>query len=284
MHPEIISFGPFAIRAYGLMLAIGFLAGIFLAARRAEKYGENPDHVYNLAVWIIVSSLVGARLYYVMAHYTEFRAPEGVTGLSRVFFEFRNTFWPVDAAGNVGLSGLILYGGLILATITTVGYLRINKLSAPRFMDIIAPSLGIGEFFTRIGCFLNGCCYGTPTDHVCGVVFPPESAAGYFYPETPLHPSQLYNSAAGLAIFGALLFLERYKRFDGFLALWYFIFYSAGRFTIDFSRFYERDQFVFGLSQNQIISIVVFTVSTALLVYFQRRAAKHGGEALHADN
>jgi phosphatidylglycerol---prolipoprotein diacylglyceryl transferase len=281
MHPEIISFGPFAIRAYGFMLAIGFLSGIYLAARRAEKYGENPDHVYNLAVWIIVSSLIGARLYYVMTHYSGFRAPEGVTGIMRIFVEFRSIFWPIDAAGNVGLSGLILYGGLILATITTVGYLRFNKLSPPRFMDILAPSLGIGEFFTRIGCFLNGCCYGTPTDHACGIVFPSESAAGYFYPETPLHPAQLYNAGAGLAIFGVLLLLERYKRFDGFLALWYFTLYSVGRFTIDFSRYYERDSLVLGMSQNQIISIIAFTISTSLLAYFQWRAVQRGDTELH---
>jgi len=274
MHPEILSIGPLTIRSYGLMLATGFMAGIFVAAKRARNAGENPDHIYNLSVWIVLSSLVGARVYYVLTHYREFRVLEDVSFARRVFLEMKNMFWPVGADGQVGISGLILYGGLIAATAVAVFYLRAHRLKVPKFTDFLAPSLGLGEFFTRIGCFLNGCCYGTPTDSCVGVVFPHESAAGFFYPETPLHPAQLYNACAGLAIFFLLLYLERYKKFDGFTSLLYFILYAAGRFTIDFFRYYEKKMIVFGLSQNQIISIVVFAVSLSLLVFFSKRATR----------
>ena len=270
MHPEIVSIGPFVIRAYGLMLAIGFLVGILIAARRAKNMGENPDHVYNLSVWIVVSSLVGARLYYVITHYGEFRA-DGLSLPLRVFTEFKNIFWPVSH-GEIGISGLILYGGLIAATLMTALYLRRHRLSVPKYMDILGPSLGIGEFFTRIGCFLNGCCFGKPTDSFCGVVFPPESAAGYYYPNTHIHPSQLYNSFAGLVIFILLITLERYKKFDGFTALMYFILYSLGRFTIDFTRHYESSMTVWGLSQNQLLSVGVFVICVVLLAYFTKKA------------
>jgi len=274
MHPEIISIGPFTIRSYGLMLAVAFLSGIVIAARRAKRAGENPDHIYNLSVWVVVSALLGARLYYVVTHYGEFRADRSLPFLVRVFTGLKNMFWPVGADGRVGISGLILYGGLIAATAATAVYLKRHDLSIPKYMDLIGPTLGLGEFFTRIGCFLNGCCFGKPTESWVGVVFPPSSAAGYCYPGIAIHPSQLYNAFAGLVIFFLLLFLERYKRFDGFTALLYFILYSIGRFVIDFSRYYESSMKVFGLSQNQVISLVVFAVCSSLLVYLWRRAGR----------
>lgn len=275
MHPEIIAIGPFAIRSYGLMLAIGFLAGIMFAAWRAKKAGENPDHVYNLSLWVVISSFTGARLYYVVTHYDEFRAEKGLSLPVRIYTELKNMFWPVGGDGQIGISGLILYGGLILATIAAAVYLKKHKLSIPKYMDLLGPSIGLGEFFTRIGCFLNGCCFGKPTDSFSGVVFPETSSAGYYYPDMHIHPSQLYNSFAGLAIFVLLLYLERYRRFDGFTALLFFLLYSLGRFTIDFTRYYETDMKVWGLSQNQLLSLGVFMVSGSLLLYFSKRAEKN---------
>jgi len=275
MHPEIIAIGPFAIRSYGLMLSIGFLAGIMFAAWRAKKAGENPDHIYNLSFWLVISSLVGARLYYVITHYDEFRANKGLSLPIRIFTELKNMFWPVGGDGQIGISGLILYGGLIFATIAAAVYLKKHKLSIPKYMDLLGPSVGLGEFFTRIGCFLNGCCFGKPTDSFVGVVFPETSAAGYYYPDIHIHPSQLYNSFAGLAIFAILLYLERYKRFDGFTALLFFLLYSIGRFTIDFTRYYETDMKVWGLSQNQLLSLGVFVTAGSLILYFSKRTGKN---------
>lgn len=267
MHPGIVSIGPFAIRSYGLLLAVGFLTGTIIAAIRARKAGENPEHIYNLSVWVVISSLVGARLYYVFTHYYEFRADTDLSPLKRFFIELKNMFWPIGSDGQVGISGLTLYGGIILATIVTALYLKKNELSIPKYMDLIAPSLGIGEFFTRIGCFLNGCCFGKPTEAWCGVVFPESSAAGYFYPGVTLHPAQLYNSLAGLAIFAILVKTERYKKFDGFTALLFFILYSTGRFTIDFFRHYEERLKIRGMSLNQILSLVVFCVCVTAIIY-----------------
>ena len=274
MHPEIISIGPFAIRSYGLMLAVGFLTGTIIAAIRARKAGENPEHIYNLSVWVVVSSLIGARLYYVFTHYYEFRADAGMSPLKRFFSELKNMFWPIGSDGQVGISGLTLYGGIILAVIVTALYLKKNELSIPKYMDLIAPSLGIGEFLTRIGCFLNGCCFGKPTEAWFGVVFPESSAAGYFYPGVALHPAQLYNSLTGLAIFAILVKTERYKKFDGFSALLFFILYSAGRFTIDFFRHYESRLKIRGLSLNQILSLVVFCVCVTAIIYLWKMCDK----------
>ncbi len=255
------------------MLAIGFITGIMFAAYRAKRAGDNPDHVYNLSVWLVISSLLGARLYYVFTHYHEFRVDKNIPFVNRLLMELKNMFWPVGVDGQVGISGLVLYGGLIAATLTAAIYLYMYKLNAKRYLDFLAPSLGLGEFFTRIGCFLNGCCFGKPTESALGMLFPQDSAAGMFFPGLHVHPSQLYNSFAGLAIFFALIKLERYKRFDGFTALLYFMLYSIGRFSIDYSRYYESELIYYGLSHNQILSIVIFVIAASLLIYFSKTAS-----------
>ncbi|MFC1607076.1 prolipoprotein diacylglyceryl transferase [Candidatus Latescibacterota bacterium] len=274
MHPTIISIGPFAIRSYGLLLAIGFFLGILLAAKRARKIGENPDHIYNLSVWVVLSSLIGARLYYIASFYHEFRADDAETLTARIFTEMKNMFWPVGSDGQVGISGLVLYGGLIFATITATVYFKRNRLNIPLYMDIIAPSIGLGEFFTRIGCFLNGCCFGKPTDFFLSVVFPRESAAGYYFPDMHIHPTQLYNSLAGLSIVVILLSLERFKKFNGHTALLYFILYSIGRFTIDNYRYYSNSLTWGEFSHNQVYSMIVIVIAGSLFAWLHIRALK----------
>ncbi|MFC1490422.1 prolipoprotein diacylglyceryl transferase [Candidatus Latescibacterota bacterium] len=267
MHPTIISIGPFAIRSYGLMLATGFLCGIMLAAWRAKKAGENVDHIYNISVWIVFASLIGARSYYILTNYSEFRVRGEMFFLKRFFLEFKNMFWPVQANGQIGISGLILYGGLIAATFVAIIYLRHYKLSVAKYLDILAPSFGIGEFFTRIGCFFNGCCFGKPTESSLGVVFPDNSVAGMYYPDIHIHPSQLYNSFAGLGIFLFLLYVERYKRFDGFLALVFFMMYGVIRFSTDFTRHYDSNLRFHSFTHNQVLGIIVFTIAASVMAY-----------------
>lgn len=274
MFSTLFSIGPFALRSYGLMLAIGFLSGIMIAAKRAQKAGENPDHIYNLSVWVVISSLLGARLYYVVTHYHEFRADHASSVVNRIFIELKNMFWPVGSDGQVGISGLILYGGLILGTITAAYYFRKHKLNIPLYLDIITPSMGIGEFFTRIGCFLNGCCFGHPTDSFMGMIFPENSPAGYFYPDTHIHPTQLYNSGAALFIFAMLLFLERYKKFNGFTMLSYLMLYSIGRFSIDFLRYYGKNLRFMGFTHNQLLSMFAFTAALTLMIVLSVRAKR----------
>lgn len=273
MFPVIFSMGPIQIRSYGLMLAIGFLAGIILAARRAEKAGENPDHIYNFSVWAVLSSLIGARVYYVITHYSEFRAGETYSLAGRILVELKNMFWPIGADGQIGLSGLIYYGGLIAATLATLVFLRIYRLNTPKFLDILAPSVALGEAITRIGCFLNGCCFGRPTDSIFGVVFPDMCAAGSCYPGIAVHPTQLYSSVAALVVMALILLLERYKRFNGFSALLFFMLYGLDRFVLDFFRFYEDGMKTFGLSQNQLLSLGLFAVCGIIMLVLSRRAA-----------
>ncbi|MDZ7338143.1 MAG: prolipoprotein diacylglyceryl transferase [candidate division KSB1 bacterium] len=250
MHPVLFKLGPLQIHAYGLMLATSFVLGILLAARRAKKVGIDPNRIMDLGVVVAVSAIVGARLFYVVRHLDEFRG------------HWTDTFNPFQSTGQVGIGGLTLLGGVILALVTSYIYLRAKGLPFLRVADMVAPSLGLGIFLTRIGCFLNGCCYGVPTKLPWGVSFPEGCAAHWQYGSVPIHPTQLYSSLGGLIIFLALLALDRRRAFDGYLFYFFLIFYGLGRFLVDFVRYYEPSMVLMRLgsvaiSYNQAISLLM---------------------------
>jgi len=139
---------PLRIFGYGLSLVLGFLTGVWLAQWRARRVGENPDRVVYCGLLALVGGIIGARLAYVIENHQRFFPEYGDAsgGLLEIF--------------NVTSGGLIYYGGVALATLLVLAYLRIKRLPARRFLDIIAPSLMVGLAFGRVGCLLNGCCYG----------------------------------------------------------------------------------------------------------------------------
>ncbi len=262
MHPELFRIGPFAVHSYGVMLALSFILGIYVAVKKGEKRGIDGDAIVNLGFIIIIASIVGARLFYVIFHTEEF------TG------RWLYAFWPVQEDGTVGLGGLILLGGFILAVTASAIYIRIKRLKFWRLADSIAPSIALGVFLTRIGCYLNGCCFGVACDYPWGVNFPAYSPAGATMGDLYIHPTQLYSSLYGLAIFGILMFLDRKPNFDGLLIGSFLILYGIARFTVDFFRYYENQMFIIdGLQFNQVVSIIMFISGIAILVY-QRKASR----------
>lgn len=261
MHPVLFKLGALEIRAYGLMLALSFLLGIYLSVYRAKKQGVNPNHIMDLSVIIIISAIIGSRLLYVLFHLDEFRG------------RWLDTINPFQSDGQIGLAGLTVLGGVILSFISSYIFLKIRNLSFYKIADIMVPAIGLGIFLTRIGCYLNGCCFGLPCEggHAC-VTFPMNSAAGSQFPGVPLIPAQLYSSAYGLIIFVSLLVAERWKKFDGFLLALFFILYGISRFVIDFYRYYEDSMVILqmgerGLSLNQGISLLFVLVGIILLIY-----------------
>ncbi|GAB4331034.1 MAG: prolipoprotein diacylglyceryl transferase [Calditrichia bacterium] len=266
MHPELFRIGPLAVHSYGLMLAISFVVGIFLASKLAEKRGIKGDEIVNLGFVIIVSSVIGARLFYVLFHLDEFRG------------RWIYTFWPVQEDGTVGLGGLILLGGVIFAFIAGALYIRRKKMRFLPVADSLVPGLAFGIFLTRIGCFLNGCCFGKACDLPWGVVFPEHSPAGAVLPGIHLHPTQLYSSAYGLIIFFILIFLEKREKNDGLLLGTFLVLYGISRFTVDFFRYYESQMFLFaGLDFNQVVSLLML-IAGATLLYFRLKLAKGSAE------
>lgn len=266
MHPELFRIGPFSIHSYGVLLALSFIFGIFIAVKKGEKRGINGDEIVNLGFIIIVSSIIGARLFYVLFHLAEFRG------------RWLYTFWPVQEDGTVGLGGLILLGGVIFAFLGSTIYILYKKLNFWKLADSIAPAIALGIFLTRIGCFLNGCCFGKACTLPWAVKFPANSPAGSVMGNLAIHPTQLYSSLYGLLIFIILMILDRLKTFNGFLIGMFLILYGVSRFTVDFFRYYEEQMFVFsGIEFNQLVSLVMF-VSGVFIIIYKWRSLKSIGQ------
>ena len=265
MHPVLFRIGPLAIHGYGFMLSLSFLVGVYLSIWRGRKLGLDPGRMMDLAMCVMISSAVGARLFYVIPHWEEFSGHPW-----DVINPFQN--------GEVGIAGLTLYGGLILAVVVGIWFARRHRMPVWRVTDAMAPAVASGIFLTRIGCFLSGCCFGKPSVVSWAMTFPRNSAAGYLFPNTPIHPTQVYSSLYGLAIFGILLSLERFKRFDGFTFWVFILLYSVARFAVDFVRYYEESMTLFhagdvGISLNQAISVGGFVLALVMLFVLRKRGA-----------
>jgi phosphatidylglycerol:prolipoprotein diacylglycerol transferase len=238
------------------MLALSFLFGIWFSGNRAKKNGLEPHVVSDVGFYVILASIIGARLYYVLLHFEEFRGD-----LTAIFNPFH--------AGNLGIGGLVMYGGFIGAIVSGIIYFKIKKYPFLPYADAMAPAIGFGIFLTRIGCFLNGCCYGAPTHSALGVGFPKNSPAGYYQYEchaTALYPSQLIESAGGLLMAIIVLAIGTKKTFAGFQFYLVGLMYTVLRFCVDFTRFYSPQERLGGLSHNQIVCIVLFILFAALLL------------------
>ena len=256
MHPILVHLGKLQIRSYGFMLALSFLLGIWLAGRRAKKAGVDPQKILDLSVIIIIAAVVGSRLLYVLFHIEQYSNPLDMFAL-----------WE---------GGATFYGGFILAVLASYWWLQKNSMSFLQVADIIAPSIALGLVFTRVGCFLSGCCYGKPTDASWGVVFPPSSPAGSAalamarergVDHVALHPAQLYASFAGLVIFSVLMLFQPKLGKRGATFGLLMILYGVGRFTIDFFRIYEANARVLaGLTFNQIISVGLVLLGLFLMM------------------
>ena len=155
------------IRGYGMMLLLGVLAGVTLAAHRARRMGIHPDHIYSLAFWLFLGGIVGARLYYVVEYWDQFRG----NSMGHVFTPWET----IRQMVNVTQGGLVVYGSLIGGFIASVAYIYNKKLPLLAMGDLIAPSLMIGLALGRIGCLLNGCCFGQVCQLPWSHSFPKES-------------------------------------------------------------------------------------------------------------
>ncbi|NIN00116.1 MAG: prolipoprotein diacylglyceryl transferase [candidate division Zixibacteria bacterium] len=265
MYPVLIKLGPLAVRTYGFLLVLAFVMGIWFSARRAKKQGSGIEWLPDLSLIVLISAIVGSRFFYVIYHLKEF---EG---------RILDMINPIQSTGEIGIGGLSMFGGLVLAIVCGIVYVHIKKLGVWKIADIVAPSIMLGLSIARIGCFLNGCCFGNPSESSLSVIFPYNSPGGYMFPDTPIFPIQLVASFLGFFIFGMLLLLERFKRFDGFTFWLMLIFYSAARFTIDFFRYYEESMIFLRMggasfTVNQALIVLIFIVSVFMWIYLRRKS------------
>lgn len=243
MHPILLKFGPLTLYSYGLMVALGFLAGIFLAAYLAKKSGIEPEIILDIAPFVLVGSILGARIFYAMEFWREFRGNP-----LEIFFLWKG--------------GLVFYGGLLFAILGLLLAVKIFKLDFWKIMDILAPSTALGYAIGRIGCFLNGCCYGVETKVPWAVNFPTETVLR--------HPTQIYASFSGLLICSLLLLIFfKYRKFDGLVLIWGLLLYGVYRFLIEFIR--TNPRYLLNLTEAQWASILLFILAGGLYIKLRRR-------------
>ncbi len=259
MHPVLftIPLVDLPLYSYGFMLALSFLTGIWYAGKRAAKNGLSPEAVSDVGFWIILSAVIGARLYYVILHFEEFQG-----NLLSIINPFQGS--------SVGIGGLVLYGGVIGAIFAGYAFFKIKNLPFHGYADAIAPVFGTGIFFTRIGCYLHGCCWGRATDSALGVVFPTNCPAGHYQHINSiehLFPAQLFLAFAGLLMAGIVLLVEKKKPFVGFQFYLTIAIYAIIRFLGDFTRHYRNNESIMGLSHNQIVCIVLFSIMMGIIFY-----------------
>lgn len=261
MYPELFKIGNFPVTSYGLWLAVGMMAALFVASRLAAKDGLPRERIYDLGLWTLLGGLLGSKIL-------------------MLFVDPNAEIFTIDFLR----SGGVFYGGLIGGFVTVALLMWKYQLNFWKVADAFAPAVALGQAFGRQGCFAAGCCWGKPTDWWWGVHF---TEAGHEYTGVPmygpdnsdlfLHPTQLIESFTMLAVFGLLFWLHGKKRFDGQILILYGIIYSIFRFSIEFIRDDPRgDLFgltsATGLSTSQLVSLFVAACAIIFMIWRLRSA------------
>lgn len=262
---HITVFG-FDIAYYGMIIGVAILAGIFIAAAEAKRTGQNPEDYFDFAIYAVIFSIMGARIYYVVFSWDMYK-----DDLKSIF--------------NLRQGGLAIYGGVIAAIITVLVYARIKKMSAPVMFDTACIGLVAGQAIGRWGNFFNREAFGEYTDGFTAMRLPVSAVRSSDITElmrqhmetvdnTPciqVHPTFLYESVWCLIVFVILLLYRRHKKFDGEVFLIYLSGYGFGRFWIERLR---TDQLLIpgtGVPVSQLLAAIL--VISSVLIMIRKRVA-----------
>lgn len=255
--PAIAEPGGVPVRGYGVMLLLAAAAGTWLSVRRGRAAGFDADTVIGLGTWIFVAGILGARLFYVIQYRADFFVPGEPLSAS---------LWRV---AEISKGGLVVFGSLPTAGLAAWWYARKHGLPLLSLADVIAPGLLVGLAIGRVGCFLNGCCYGGPTDLAWGTVFPADSPPSQAYPagnggSLPIHPVQLYATidAVILALL-AMAFTPVARRQGAVFAL-VLTLHPISRILQEIIRVDEPHSLGGALSVSQAISLVLLGLAAVL--------------------
>jgi len=276
-NPILFSFGPFSIRWYGLLIVLGALAAAYIGTIEARRKREDPEHMWNLLIWVLIAGIVGARIYHVLS------SPPGASrDFNYYFFEhpftdvtFFGVVIPFPSALMIWEGGIGIFGGLVGGVLAVIIYTRIHKLNVWRWLDILAPGMLLAQAIGRWGNYFNQELYGPPTDLPWGILItnvnqriPPYNDLTVYPLETTFHPVFLYESLWNVAGFVLLMWIGRKyagKLLDGDLMSLYLIWYPTGRILVEMLR---PDAWTLsGIPTAQIVSILLIVLGVALFWY-----------------
>ena len=243
MIPRILQIGPIPINSFGLMVALGFFAGMYVLARSFERNGLPPELAEKYVIAAAISGLLGARLWFIMIYYGEINRP-----FIEVLFSS---------------AGFVFYGGFLIALATLFILTRIDKISFAKFIDSVGPTMAIGYAIGRVGCQLSGDGdYGLATTSFWGM-----SYAQGVVPTPPgieAFPTPVFESVMALLVCAVLLKVEKDRLLQAPFSRFglYLLFMSIERFLIEFIRI--EDRYAYGLSEAQLIAVGLFLVGLIL--------------------
>lgn len=247
MKRDLFTIGEFTLHGYGLMIAIGILSAYLCTEYRAKKRNMEYEKIFDMTIWCAVIGLIGAKLLYCITILPE------IIENPAVLLEIGD--------------GFVVYGGIIAGILAGYLFCKKNHWNFLEYFDLAMPAIALAQGFGRIGCFLAGCCYGKECSASFGIVFPNGSSAPA---GVPLIPTQLISSGLDFLNFLVLILIARKQKAPGVIAGCYLIFYSAGRFVIEFFRGDLIRGFVGVLSTSQFIAIILFVVGLIIVRVSQK--------------
>ncbi len=249
MKNDLLTIGGLTVHGYGLMIGIGFIAAYLMTEFRARKYRMNTDIVFTLFISSVVFGLLGAKVLYYL------------TILDRVI---KDPGVILDE-----MEGFVVYGGIIGGVLAGYVVCRIKKEKFWQYFDLIAPAIALAQGFGRIGCLLAGCCYGKETDSPLSITF---HTSDFAPNDVALIPTQIYSSILDFLNCIVLCLIARYAKKERTVSGCYLIFYSTGRFILEFFRGDLERGSVGVLSTSQFISIFIFAAGIVVLLTGKKKA------------
>lgn len=254
MKNNLITIGGYTVHGYGLMIAIGIIAAYLVAEFRAKRKNLDHEKIFSLTIWCFLGGILGAKLLYYIT-------------------EIKSILADPSILLDVG-NGFVVYGGIIGGIFAGFLFCKRYKLNFFRYFDLVMPSIALAQGFGRLGCFLAGCCYGLETNSILGIIF---HESDYAPNGIRLIPTQLISSGLDFLNFLALVLISKRVKADGQVAGFYLIFYSVGRFILEFYRGDLIRGSVGVLSTSQFISIFLLLFGCILTIVRGRFAKMEMG-------
>jgi len=242
INPILFSIGSFEVRWYGVMIVVAVIAAIGISLLEARRKNFSQDAIWDIGLWMVIGGIIGARLLHVIDKWD---------------------YYIVHPDQLLNFAGLAVWGAVLGAAVALLIYCSVRRISFWKLGDIVAPGAIMAQAIGRIGCMINGCCYGDTCTLPISVVY--RNPSSYAPQGVPLYPTQEFHLLWNLLGFAILWLLRKRIKTEGVLFLIWLIFFAVGDFAIRYFRG-DTSPFMFGLPEAQVVDIAVFIAAVVMMV------------------